>query len=120
MMRTLKGNNLQSVIGVFKRFGHFEHQMLLFGEPWPRERQYTSFESLGHADPMVYVVNCSVFLGNKECPTCRKKLVSRRSLRPDPNFDALLSKIFPDRAEYEDQQQKVNPANNMSLCSTNE
>jgi len=45
--------------------------------------------------------------GNKECPTCRKKLVSRRSLRPDPNFDALLSKIFPDRAEYEDQQQKA-------------
>ena len=45
--------------------------------------------------------------GNKECPTCRKKLVSRRSLRPDPNFDALLSKIFPDREEYEEQQEKV-------------
>lgn len=29
---------------------------------------------------------------NKECPTCRKKLVSKRSLRPDPNFDALISK----------------------------
>ncbi|KAL3984476.1 hypothetical protein ACER0C_016101 [Sarotherodon galilaeus] len=25
--------------------------------------------------------------GNKECPTCRKKLVSRRSLRRDSNFD---------------------------------
>lgn len=47
------------------------------------------------------------FPGNKECPTCRKKLVSRRSLRPDPNFDALLSKIFPDREEYEEQQEKV-------------
>ena len=47
------------------------------------------------------------FVGNKECPTCRKKLVSRRSLRPDPNFDALLSKIFPDREEYEEQQEKV-------------
>nr|4R8P_L Chain L, E3 ubiquitin-protein ligase RING2, Ubiquitin-conjugating enzyme E2 D3 [Homo sapiens]4R8P_N Chain N, E3 ubiquitin-protein ligase RING2, Ubiquitin-conjugating enzyme E2 D3 [Homo sapiens] len=33
--------------------------------------------------------------GNKECPTCRKKLVSKRSLRPDPNFDALISKIYP-------------------------
>lgn len=29
--------------------------------------------------------------GNKECPTCRKKLVSKRSLRPDPNFDCLIS-----------------------------
>jgi len=45
--------------------------------------------------------------GNKECPTCRKKLVSRRSLRPDPNFDALLAKIFPDREEYEEQQEKA-------------
>lgn len=31
--------------------------------------------------------------GNKECPTCRKKLISKRSLRPDPNFDALISKV---------------------------
>ena len=50
--------------------------------------------------------------GNKECPTCRKKLVSRRSLRPDPNFDALLAKIFPDREEYEEQQEKVRESTN--------
>ena len=29
--------------------------------------------------------------------SCRKKLVSKRSLRHDPNFDQLVSKIFPDR-----------------------
>ncbi|KAK3701094.1 hypothetical protein QZH41_004873 [Actinostola sp. cb2023] len=46
-------------------------------------------------------------LGNKECPTCRKKLVSKRSLRPDPNFDALIAKIYPDREEYEAHQEKV-------------
>uniref|UniRef100_H2ZEA9 RING-type E3 ubiquitin transferase n=1 Tax=Ciona savignyi TaxID=51511 RepID=H2ZEA9_CIOSA len=45
--------------------------------------------------------------GNKECPTCRKKLVSRRSLRPDPNFDALIAKIYPSRDEYEAHQAKV-------------
>ena len=45
--------------------------------------------------------------GNKECPTCRKKLVSKRSLRPDPNFDALISKIYPSRDEYEAHQQRV-------------
>ena len=43
--------------------------------------------------------------GNKECPTCRKKLVSKRSLRPDPNFDALISKIYPSRDEYEAHQE---------------
>lgn len=36
---------------------------------------------------------------NQECPTCRKKLVSRRCLRPDPNFDSLICKLFPGRKE---------------------
>ncbi|XP_066526094.1 E3 ubiquitin-protein ligase RING2-A-like [Hoplias malabaricus] len=45
--------------------------------------------------------------GNKECPTCRKKLVSKRSLRPDPNFDALISKIYPQRDEYEAHHDRV-------------
>uniref|UniRef100_A0A2K6UK34 E3 ubiquitin-protein ligase RING1 n=1 Tax=Saimiri boliviensis boliviensis TaxID=39432 RepID=A0A2K6UK34_SAIBB len=46
--------------------------------------------------------------GNKGCPTCRKKLASKRSLRPDPNFfDALISKIYPSREEYEAHQDPV-------------
>merc|ERR1719228_2198810 len=45
--------------------------------------------------------------GNKECPTCRKKLVSKRSLRADPNFDALIAKIYPCRDEYEAHQERV-------------
>lgn len=45
--------------------------------------------------------------GNKECPTCRKKLISKRSLRPDPNFDALISKIYPNREEYDALHEKV-------------
>lgn len=44
--------------------------------------------------------------GNKECPTCRKKLVSKRSLRPDPNFDKLITKIYPNRDELNAQQEK--------------
>lgn len=45
--------------------------------------------------------------GNKECPTCRKKLISKRSLRPDPNFDMLIAKIHPSREEYDAHQAKV-------------
>lgn len=52
--------------------------------------------------------------GNKECPTCRKKLVSKRSLRPDPNFDLLISKIYPSRDEYEAHQERVLAKINMS------
>ncbi|XP_019851346.1 PREDICTED: E3 ubiquitin-protein ligase RING2-like [Amphimedon queenslandica] len=44
--------------------------------------------------------------GNKECPTCRKKLASKRSLRSDPNFDALIAKIYPNRDELLQQQDK--------------
>lgn len=32
----------------------------------------------------------SLRLGQKECPTCRERCPSRRFLRPDPNFDALI------------------------------
>jgi len=57
-------------------------------------------------------------LGNKECPTCRKKIVSKRSLRPDPNFDLIISKIFPDRDEYEAHQarelEKLNKSQNQA------
>jgi len=34
-------------------------------------------------------------------------LVSKRSLRPDPNFDLLISKIYPSRDEYEAHQERV-------------
>uniref|UniRef100_A0A1I8BEC8 RING-type E3 ubiquitin transferase n=1 Tax=Meloidogyne hapla TaxID=6305 RepID=A0A1I8BEC8_MELHA len=37
-------------------------------------------------------ITTALMRGNKECPTCRKKIVSKRSLRPDPNFDFLISK----------------------------
>ncbi|GMT07602.1 hypothetical protein PENTCL1PPCAC_29776 [Pristionchus entomophagus] len=40
--------------------------------------------------------------GNKECPTCRTKLASKRSLRHDTNFDELIKKIWPDRQKFEE------------------
>uniref|UniRef100_A0A914H3D3 RING-type E3 ubiquitin transferase n=1 Tax=Globodera rostochiensis TaxID=31243 RepID=A0A914H3D3_GLORO len=46
-------------------------------------------------------ITTALMRGNKECPTCRKKIVSKRSLRPDPNFDFLISKIWPDRKFYD-------------------
>jgi E3 ubiquitin-protein ligase RNF1/2 len=45
--------------------------------------------------------------GNKECPTCRKKLISKRSLRRDPNFDGIIAKIYPNRDEYDAIHEKV-------------
>jgi E3 ubiquitin-protein ligase RNF1/2 len=56
--------------------------------------------------------------GNKECPTCRKKLISKRSLRRDPNFDALISKIYPNREEYDALHEKVLEKLNKKTIST--
>ena len=40
--------------------------------------------------------------GNKECPTCRKKLISKRCLRRDQNIDSLIAKLFPIRPDHDD------------------
>lgn len=34
---------------------------------------------------------------NKECPNCRVKMVSRRSLRADPSLNAIVLALIPDR-----------------------
>lgn len=50
-------------------------------------------------------INKALRSGNKECPTCRKKLTSRRCLRADPNFDQLISKIYT--GEHDKQKEVV-------------
>ena len=45
--------------------------------------------------------------GGKEYPTHQKKLVSKRSLRSDPNCDVLISKIYPSHDEYEAHQERL-------------
>lgn len=43
-------------------------------------------------------------LGNNECPACRTHCASRRSLRDDPNYDALIAVLYPDIDEYEKEE----------------
>uniref|UniRef100_A0A5S6QCT0 RING-type E3 ubiquitin transferase n=1 Tax=Trichuris muris TaxID=70415 RepID=A0A5S6QCT0_TRIMR len=38
-------------------------------------------------------INRALRTGNKECPTCRAKLPSKRSLIPDPNYDSIISVV---------------------------
>ena len=45
-------------------------------------------------------------LGKKECPSCRIHIPSRRSLRPDTNFDNLLASIYGDVQELEQIEEK--------------
>lgn len=39
-------------------------------------------------------INTALLRNNRECPTCRKKIVSKRSLRNDSNLDGLISKVI--------------------------
>ncbi|CAO2623155.1 E3 ubiquitin-protein ligase RING2 [Lemmus lemmus] len=45
--------------------------------------------------------------GNKECPVCRSKLISKRSLDPDPQFDALIMKMCSSFTENDAPQEKT-------------
>ncbi|KAH9315615.1 hypothetical protein KI387_024242, partial [Taxus chinensis] len=41
---------------------------------------------------------------NNECPACRTHCASRRSLRDDPKYDALIVAIYPDLDKYEEEE----------------
>ncbi|PSS10222.1 E3 ubiquitin-protein like [Actinidia chinensis var. chinensis] len=49
-------------------------------------------------------IDKSMRLGNNECPACRAHCASRRSLRDDPNFDALIAVLYPDIDKYEEEE----------------
>ncbi|CAN4078904.1 unnamed protein product [Withania somnifera] len=49
-------------------------------------------------------IDKSMRMGNKECPACRTHCASRRSLRDDPNYDALIAVLYPDIDKYEEEE----------------
>lgn len=46
-------------------------------------------------------IYCWTQFRNNECPACRTHCASRRSLRDDPNYDALIAALYPDIDKYE-------------------
>ncbi|XP_022724271.1 putative E3 ubiquitin-protein ligase RING1a isoform X2 [Durio zibethinus] len=50
-------------------------------------------------------VDKSMRMGSNECPACRTHCASRRSLRDDPNYDALIAALYPDIDKYEEEIQ---------------
>lgn len=53
-------------------------------------------------------IDKSMRLGNNECPSCRTHCASRRSLRDDPNYDALIAALYPDIDKYEEEELAFN------------
>ncbi|XP_058780033.1 putative E3 ubiquitin-protein ligase RING1a [Vicia villosa] len=49
-------------------------------------------------------IDKSMRLGNNECPACRTHCASRRSLRDDPNYDALIAMLYPNIEKYEEEE----------------
>ncbi|KAM7338508.1 hypothetical protein ACRRTK_001992 [Alexandromys fortis] len=54
--------------------------------------------------------------GNKECPVCRSKLISKRTLNPDPQFDALVMKMYSSFTENYFPQEKALAKRSIKLC----
>jgi len=52
-------------------------------------------------------ISKSLRTGKKECPTCRLPVLSRRNMRPDPNFDTLIKNLYPNLDEYEAKEEEV-------------
>ncbi|CAN6323471.1 unnamed protein product [Urochloa humidicola] len=57
-------------------------------------------------------IDKSMRLGNNECPQCRAHCASRRSLRDDPNYDALIAALYPDIDKYEEEELAFNEEDN--------
>lgn len=51
----------------------------------------------------IFVLKMTFNCRNNECPACRTHCASRRSLRDDPNYDALISALYPDIDKYEEE-----------------
>ncbi|KAG6580035.1 E3 ubiquitin-protein ligase RING2-A [Phytophthora cinnamomi] len=52
-------------------------------------------------------ISTAIRQSKRECPSCRIHIPSKRSLRPDTNFDALISKIHPNLAEFERNEDQI-------------
>eukprot|EP00041_Stephanoeca_diplocostata_P023148 m.562951 g.562951 ORF g.562951 m.562951 type:complete len:262 (+) comp22228_c1_seq1:76-861(+) len=52
-------------------------------------------------------ISKSLRFSNKECPTCRHVCPTMRSLRPDPEFDAIVAQVYPDLDEFDLSQVKT-------------
>ncbi|GJP49079.1 hypothetical protein CLOM_g8341 [Closterium sp. NIES-68] len=52
-------------------------------------------------------IDKAIRLGNNECPSCRAHCASRRSLRADPRFDALVAAVFPNRDRIEKEVNRI-------------
>lgn len=46
-------------------------------------------------------------MGVQECPSCRRHVATRRSLRPDRSFTQLITRIIPDIEDFEEEQMRA-------------
>ncbi|KAI9912951.1 hypothetical protein PsorP6_005850 [Peronosclerospora sorghi] len=52
-------------------------------------------------------ISTAIRHSKRECPSCRIHIPSKRSLRPDTNFDAFIAKVHPNLAEYERHEDQI-------------
>ena len=52
----------------------------------------------------------------KQCPSCRKPIATRRSLRPDPSMKRLIAKLYPDLDAFEADEEAEMLASNRNMA----
>jgi len=51
--------------------------------------------------------NYKTSVRKKECPACRVNCSTKRHLRPDNNFDSIISQIYPNLEEVEKKEEEL-------------
>lgn len=52
-------------------------------------------------------ISTAIRHSKRECPSCRIHIPSKRSLRPDANFDAFIAKVHPNLVEFERHEDQI-------------
>ncbi|CAI5730132.1 unnamed protein product [Peronospora destructor] len=64
-------------------------------------------------------ISTAIRHSKRECPSCRIHIPSKRSLRPDTNFDAFIAKVHPNLAEFERHEDQIIQQVNRARLSNN-
>jgi hypothetical protein len=56
--------------------------------------------------------------GQKQCPSCRKLIVTRRALRPDPNIARLIARLYPDLDAFEAEEEEAMASNSRQYAES--
>ncbi|KAH6763715.1 RING 1A [Perilla frutescens var. frutescens] len=98
----LSADQQSSLLSALRKDGYLaeaSHNQASLGKPEQSWNAYIASAESALTNPCTLAT-----FFNNECPACRTHCASRRSLRDDPNYDALIAALYPDIDKYEEEE----------------